>query len=407
MSKKKNVKVKPGLIGWFIYITCSTIFSKFKNRVKINKKAFKNRNKKEGCIVIYNHSCKYDHFFTTAAFGFTRASYVISTHFYFNKLLRVLLKWVRTIPKEQFKSDISTIKKIKRAVQSGVPVAIAPTGQITMHGEQLFVSDTIVKLLKMCNVDVYAIELHGTYFAYPKWRKYPRNVPIHVDFVKVFDKEELKTLSDDEIYRRVCNSINVNDRLEQPIYKYKLKSKGLVEGLETVIHQCPKCFKKEVMATSKDIIYCTSCGNKARMLDNGYLEGIGDHYTIMNTETVWYNWQKQQLVKEILEGNLHIEGNFKLLRNINKPYKLDEVGTGKLVLTNNELYYEGTLNGSYYKKEFKLSAISQFPFEPHHHFDIPDDEGCFEFLPAEGEKFTKIIRFVQAVETLYTLRNEA
>ena len=83
MSKniKKNEKIKPSIIAWLIYSIGSRIYMFFKNRIKVNRKIFKKRNKKEGCIVIYNHASNQDHFLTTIGFGLTRASYVAQVIF--------------------------------------------------------------------------------------------------------------------------------------------------------------------------------------------------------------------------------------------------------------------------------------------------------------------------------------
>lgn len=404
MSKIKKEKNKPNSIIWFIYVSFCKLFVKIKNHTKIDRSIFKSRNKKEGCIILFNHASKYDHFFTSATLGYNPTSYVISSHFYYNRLLKFFLNKVKAIPKEQFKADISTIKKIKRALQNNVPVAIAPAGQITMHGEQLIIDKTIVKLLKMCNVDVYAIQIHGAYFAYPKWRKYARKVKISTNFVKVFSKEELNNLSDEELYYKTCKSIDVNDRLEQTTYRYKLKAPALAEGLETILYKCPKCGMKETLTTKKDMIYCTNCQNAALMSNNGSFEGIGNDYVIMKNEAVWYSYQKSCLLKDIKNNELHIEGRFNLFTNVNQKYLLEKVGEGKIVLTNNEFYYEGLINGYEVRKNFKLESLSQLPFEPNHHFDVPDDEGHFECRPLDNEAPSKVVEFVQAIETLYLYR---
>ena len=48
MSKniKKKEKIKPSMIVWFIYSIGSRIYMFFKNRIKVNRKIFKKRNKK-------------------------------------------------------------------------------------------------------------------------------------------------------------------------------------------------------------------------------------------------------------------------------------------------------------------------------------------------------------------------
>lgn len=403
-ERKKKEKVVPSFLGWLIYVTFGRIYMAFKNRIIVDRKVFKKRNKKEGCLVIYNHASNKDHFFTTFSFGYTRAAYVVTTHFYFSKKIRTVLKLVKAIPKEQFKADITAIKKIKRALQKRIPVAIAPAGQITVHGDALYIDPAFVKLVRMCNVDVYAIRIHGGYYAYPKWRKYRRKSPIHTEFVKVIDKTELNTLTDDEIYQRTCDSIHICDRTEIEKYHYHLKSKGLIEGIEKVLYQCPKCMSKYQMVAHQDILECLGCHNTIKMNEFGLLEGVGDHYTLIQNETDWYKWEQENIKKTILEENFHLEGRFKLFHNLHSQYELEEVGEGKVVLTQNELYYEGTMDQKPVKKQFKLERLTQLPFEVSSHFDIPDDDGCFEFKPIDSERNCVIIEFVQAVEVLSWIR---
>lgn len=403
-NKKKKEKVAPSRLAWFIYVTFGRLYMLFKNRIKVNREVFKNRNKTEGCIVIYNHSSNKDHFFTTFSFGYTRAVYVVTTHFFFSKKIRPLLKWVHAIPKEQFKADIGSIKKIKRALQQNLPVAIAPAGQITVHGDSLMIDPSIAKLIKMCKVDVYAIQIHGSYFAYPKWRKYRRKSPIQTEFVKVFDKTELDDLSDEEIYQKTCAAIDICDRDEIHRFQYHLKSEGLMEGIEKILYQCPKCMSKYQMITHQSLLECKNCLNTIKMNEKGLLEGVGNDYVLMQNETDWYKWEQKNMKNDIQQGKFHLEGKFRLYHNLHKPYDLEEVGIGKLVLTTSTFYYEGTIDGKQVKKEFKLERLSQLPFEVNTHFDIPDDDGCFEFKPVKGERSSIIIEFVQAIEAMYQLR---
>lgn len=405
-EKKKKESVIPNRLAWFIYVTGCRLYMWFHNKVRIDRSVFRKRDKKEGCIVIYNHSSNKDHFITTMCFGHTRAAYVTSSHFYFNKTYRMLLNWVRAIPKEQFKSDIATIKKIKRALQKNLPVSIAPAGQITVHGDPLYIDPSIVKLLKMCKVDVYAIQMHGNYYAYPKWRKYRRKLPIYAKFVKVMDKNDLEHLSDEEIYHHVCDAIAINDRKEQAIYQYQLTSAGLIEGIESILYQCPKCMSKYRNQTTGDTLTCTVCGNQIRMNHQGFLEPVSTDVVMMQNEAEWYKWEQHKMQQAMEKGDFWLEGKFKLLHNLNHSYILEEVGEGKVVLTMNELYYEGTFQDQWIRKDFKLERLQQLPFEVRKHFDIPDDDGCFEFIPAEGEQMAKITEFVQAIEVMSKMRKQ-
>ena len=408
MSKniKKKEKIKPSMIVWFIYSIGSRIYMFFKNRIKVNRKIFKKRNKKEGCIVIYNHASNQDHFLTTIGFGLTRASYVASSHFYYNKTLRIILNMVKAISKEQFKPDIGTIKKIKRALQQKLPITIAPAGQTTMHGDNLRIDKSIVKLLKMCDVDVYAIQLHGAYMAYPKWRKYRRRSPIFINFVKVFTKLDLKTLSDEEIYQKTVDAININDRKEIKEYGYTIQAKSLVKGMEDMLYLCPKCNKMDSILSYKNSLICSNCKNTMTMNKWGKFEGIGNECVVMEDEAVWYEFEKSKFISKLKDNTLYLEGNFDLYYGVNHEYILKKVGTGKVILTNSELYYKGTMYGKEIRKDFKLANIYQIPFETRNHFDLPDDEGYYEFKPTEKEKTTIITKFVQAIDVIAQIRNE-
>ncbi len=401
MSKKNKVdKIVPNGFAWNVYTTFSKFFIRKQNKTKIDRTVFKERNKKEGCIIIYNHQAKNDHFLTSAAFGSTKVAYVVSSHFYFKPKIRMVLGWVKAISKDQFQNDIATIKKIKRALQHNVPIAIAPTGQMSMHGEQLYMDPSIVKLIKMCKVDVYAAQLHGMYFAYPKWMKEKRKVTTHLNFVKVLNKEDLNVLSEEEMYNRLYDSINIIDRKEVDKYGYNLKPKNLLLGIEDMLYRCPKCGEVDTLSTQDNIITCNKCLNSLKMNSRGVFEANSYNAIVMYDEQVWYTWEKNALRREVENNSLHIEGEFAIYNNIREQYVLENLGNGKVVLTNNEFYYEGMYNGEIKRIDFKMNNLTQLPFETRNHFAIPCEEGTFEFQPINGEKPSKIAQFVQSIELL-------
>ena len=52
--KKKKENLKPNGFAWLIYRIYSSIFMKLKFNVKYDRTVFNNRNKSEGCVVLYN-----------------------------------------------------------------------------------------------------------------------------------------------------------------------------------------------------------------------------------------------------------------------------------------------------------------------------------------------------------------
>ncbi len=400
---KKGIK-KPNIFAWIFYTFCSRVFLFFKHHIKYDRKAFKKRNKKEGCIVIYNHDSNFDHYITTASFKYTRTHYVITKHFYFSKKLRKILDIVAAVPREQFKSDITSIKTIKKIIDSGGIITIAPAGQIAVHGEMPYIDKAIVKLLKFCKVDIYALQMHGNYLAYPKWHKVKRSFPLHTNFLKVMSKEDLQTLNDDDIYSTVVECLNFCDLDEQKVNPKVIKSKDLIKGLDNILYYCPKCKSKYTLNAENNRLVCSKCHNTVRMDEYGFLRPVGDDCIMFENEAEWYKYQKELLKKEIKENRLHIESEFLLKRNINDEWTLEDVGTGKLVLTNNSFYYDGTILDKHVLKKFNLEQLIQIPFDVAVRLTVPDDEGTFQFRPLNNPK--QIMEYVQAIDAMRELRQE-
>jgi hypothetical protein len=61
-------------------------------------------------------------------------------------------------------------------------------------------------------------------------------------------------------------------------------------------------------------------------------------------------------------------------------------GAGVITLTNSELFYEGTIAEEKVVKYFKLDQLTQLPFAPASHFEVPDYDASFKFVPTDNIK---------------------
>ncbi len=404
MKKNKKVEnLKPNGLAWNIYQLYSKFTMKKNNQIKYDVEDFKNRDKKSGCIVIYNHFSIKDHFIASGMFGSTRVNYVVSKRFLFKPAIRTVLRIVKAISRDQFKNDTSSILKMKRVIERGGVVCIAPAGQISINGESPYINPIIVKLLKMCKADVYTMQTTGAYLAYPKWGTNKRHYPIHVKCVKTLSKEEVKTLNQDECYDRVYQALNVCDRDYQSKAMIKIKGKNLSAGLENILYICPKCQKKYTIYTKNNDIICSHCGNTITYNEYGFLEGKGNDYVLMQDEALWYNYQKHILIEEIKNKTCYLESKVDLYSNTHHEYKLEKIGSGVLIYNVDSLYYDGTKDGEVIHKEFNLHSIYQLPFAPGERFNIPDEEGLYEFVP---ENLREVIEWVQIVDALNEVKLE-
>ena len=400
MKKKDNIK--PNGLAYFIYYCYSKITAFFRG-YKIDNKVLKEQVKKskqenKGFMVIYNHSGFYDHVAVTAGMAGNKTNYVLAKYFTYQKAIYTVTSMVKSIYKDQFTPDLQAIRKMKRAIDRPGIIAIAPTGQISVDGGDQFMSFGIVKLVRLCKCDVLGYKIQGMHFAKPKWAKTKRKCQVSCEFVKVIDKEELATLSDQEIYNRILEigSLNLQDYQEKTMSV--IKGKDLASGLEGELYMCPKCKQVHKNYTVGDKLICSVCGNTVVYNKFGFLE-VQEGSVGFKREDEWYKFQRDEIKKQLLENDdFHLEGEFSLHRNMIKENVLEEYAVGTVHLTKERLYFEGTVKGEPYSKEFVLKSIFQFPHTTGVSFFVPDDEGPFKFFPTKQN--TLVNHFVQTIEAM-------
>ena len=377
---KKQKSEKPNRAASIVLFLASKVYLFFLGiKVKYNRKVLKEQ--KDGFILIGNHYSSADQFLIGAAVKGKKINFVVSSHFFNDKKTRWLLKLIKAIKKEQFINDITAIRKMKRVIDENGIVYIAPTGQISLMGANNFIPKGIVKLIRLCKGNVVAMRSTGSHLCLPKWGTSKRRYPINIEFINVINKDEIKLLSDEEIYNRIIDSIEVNEYLEQEKVMIPLKGKSLAEGLDGALYICPKCGKKYHMNSKGNELTCTLCGNKVVMNKYGFLEGKTKDDVSYKYPYEWYLYQKRFIRDEIISGDVHVEFDVIMKLHNHEKHGMEEVGTGKLVLTNNEFYYDGKKYGVAYHRDFDLEHISQTPFKPHSHIEVPTQEEFFQFVP--------------------------
>ena len=396
---KSKQKVKP---RWFfnaLFSLLAKLFMFFYGGVKFNRSALKRY--KNGAVLIYNHYSNKDHYIIQAATNFRSVNYVIAGYFFYKKGNVFALRLVRAIRKEQFKPDLIAIRKIKKVIEQKGLVALAPAGQVSVHGASPYISPAIVKLLRYCNTDVIALQIRGAHLRFPKWRQFERKCAINATFVPVIQKQELKDLSDAEIFRRVKDVLDINDYRDQLELKRVIKGKSLMAGIDSILMRCPRCHQKYRHKVEGNELVCTDCGNQVFMDHYGLLHGKSPKDVAFFSEVEWYNYQKERLREEILQNDYCLSGNVELHTDIIDPEKLTLVGSGELILTKTQLYYLGTFDGKKIRKDFNLELLTQLPFSPAQHFQVPDLVGTYIFIP---ENKNQVIEWVQAIDVLREIK---
>lgn len=207
-------------------------------------------------LVLYNHQTGFDQFFV--GLGFKASLYYVASEDIFSigwpaKLIRFL---VNPIPIKKGTSDMRAVLTCRRVVREGGSIAIAPEGNRTYSGTTEDIRPSIAQMAKFLGLPIAFFVMRGGYGVHPRWADRVRGGHIHGEVTRVLEPEEAKAMSDEELYRLICDELWVDERENSE----QNPSRHSAEGLERVLYYCPKCGDFASFSAKGKILTCKACG---------------------------------------------------------------------------------------------------------------------------------------------------
>ena len=317
-------------------------------------------------FLISNHASRLDYIFTGIPMLPARLNYVAGYNEFHRSHLALVFRLLKVIPKKNFTPDIYTVKQISRVIRSGGRVCIFPEGMSSISGANQPVALGTGKLFKHHKVPVYCSVIRGGYLTSPKYNLRDRFGRVEVEFDLLFTPEDLERLTPDEIEEAINRAIYHDDYAWNKLHKhsYNIGDNG-AEDLEDLLFWCPKCGKQHTMATKGNTIFCTECGNGATLTDTYELIPFDDTCVIPETQTEWFNMERQVIREEVEREEFALEENVEL--GILPEYELlknqatsQVVGSGKLRLDRTGLSYTGTRDGAPFTFRIESKALPTY-----------------------------------------------
>ncbi len=346
----------------------------------------------EGPIVLLgSHTGNLDFLFALATVRKKRFHGLVAAHFYRNKRIAWLLNTLRCIRKEQFRADVESIARMKNTIESGESLLIYPEGEVNGTGRTESSNPSIARLAKLLKAPLYAARTHGGYFTRPKWNPVQRKGKVEIEIELIATAEEVKSLSNDELYKRIEEKIKVDDYAWQKQRMIPFGGKNRAHGLSDLLYLCPKCGGECTTVSDGDEICCTRCGNKGIMDEYGFLHPADSSCVIPETVPEWADIERDALRREIADDNFALSAPCYLQYHLDpKTTFHTDVGHGTVTLTHTDITYEGTAEGEQIRLSFPHGGIYKFPFNMGHHFDIPNTVRTISIRPDNpqlNEKF--------------------
>lgn len=285
-------------------------------------------------LIVGNHAQVFDPFFMSLSFKehiYFVASDMIFLHPLFGKLIRFL---VQPIPKTKYRSDIETIRDMKRIVKSGGSIGVFPSGNSAYSGAMLPMDEAIAKLAKLLKIPLLIYRIEGNYLAHPRWAKTPRKGKVTGYVHDMILPDQLKAMSVEALHQRIVTGLDVNDFEIMKGLAYKGKNKALF--IENSFYMCPVCEAFVSLHSEGDTVTCSQCDFNAIAQDDGtFTQGEKTFYPIP-----WFQSQQRILktkLKTLKDEDSVFQDTNETIFEVIRATKKIRLGTGTLRLTKHSL----------------------------------------------------------------------
>lgn len=261
-----------------LYFKCGFTFKKFQH----DKRAY---------LILYNHQTAYDQFFVGYPFK-NKTYYVTSDDLTLIPIISPIIKFlVHIIPYKKASTDFSILRNCRQVASEGGNIAIAPEGNRTFSGKTGYINPTISKMIKFLKLPVAFAIIKGGFGVFPRFSDKTRRGSCAVEVTKVWEYDEYKDLSNDEITDIVKKELYRDESLPDASFK----SKRNAEYIERCIYLCPNCGVVHFKSKG-ETLECPICHSKVRYTDTKQFEKLSGNIEF-KTVSEWYDYQREELKK--------------------------------------------------------------------------------------------------------------
>ncbi len=396
---------QPLVIVWLIWLLSKIMLIGKKYKIeKINMEGVK-----PPYMLLSNHQYFIDFEIAAMATFPHRVNNVVSIDGYYRRPW--LMELIGSIGTRKFTTDLHLIKSINRVLKRGDILSMYPEARYTPCGTTAYLPESLGKLVKMNKVPVVVIKHHGNHLLTPFWNfRKPRKVPLYMTMTQILTADQVKAMSADEINAAIKQAFEYDE------YRYQ-KDNGILitephraEGLHKVLYQCPDCLTESKMASEGTELYCTECGKRWNLNEDGTLTALSGETEFSHIPD-WFDWERQQVCEQIARGEYSFEDEVEVY-SLPRCWRFTHLGKAKITHDpENGFVLEGHYNGAPYRVQRTPIENNSLHVEydycyikPYDCFDISTDKDSFYCYPTKPNVITKL---GFAVEELYRIKHEA
>ena len=396
---------QPLIIVWLIWLLSKIMLIGKKYTIeKINMEGIK-----PPYILLSNHQYFIDFEIAAMATFPHRVNNVVSIDGYYRRPW--LMELIGSIGTRKFTTDLHLVKSINRVLKRGDILSMYPEARYTPCGTTAYLPEALGKLVRMNKVPVVVIKHHGNHLLTPFWNfRKPRKVPLKMTMTQILTAEQVKTMTVDEINTAIREAFVYDEYCYQKENGILITEPYRAEGLHKVLYQCPHCLTESTMASEGTELYCTACGKRWNLNEDGTLIALTGETEFSHVPD-WFDWQRQQVCEQIARGEYSFVDEVDVY-SLPRCWRFEHLGKAKITHDpENGFILMGEYNGAPYRIQRTPIENNSLHIEydycyikPYDCFDISTDKDSFYCYPTKQNVITKL---GFAVEELYRIHHEA
>lgn len=287
---------QPIIIVWLIWLLSR--FALMGKKYKVEK--FNMEGLKPPYMLLSNHMYFVD--FELCAMGTLpyRVNNVVSIDGYYRRPW--LMELIGAICTRKFTMDLGLVKSIRRVLKRGDILSMYPEARYSPCGTTSYMPESLGKLIKLNKVPVVAVVHHGNYLHSPFWNyRKKRKVPLYTTMTQILTAEQVKSMTAEQINEAVKTALDYDDYRYQKENGIKICEPFRAEGMHKILYQCPECMTESKMASKGTEIFCTHCGKRWNLNEDGTLSALEGNTRFTHVPD-WFEWEREQVRQQIISG---------------------------------------------------------------------------------------------------------
>jgi hypothetical protein len=319
-----------------------------------------------------------------------------------------LLELIGSIATRKFTNDMHLVKSINKVISRGDVACIYPEARYSACGITSYIPDSVGKIVKMNKVPLVIAIHRGNHLHTPFWNfRKKRKVPLHTTITQVLTAEQVKSMSVEEINKVIKENFVYDEYKYQKDNNILITEKYRAEGIHKILYQCPHCLTESKMASKGTELYCEECGKRWNLNEDGTLTALNGETEFSHVPD-WYNWEREQVRKQVLNGTYHFEDEVDVY-SFPRCWRFIHLGKAKVTHTiENGFVLEGFYRNEPYRIIRKPLDSNSLHIEydycyikPYDCFDISCEDDQYNCYTTKPNVITKL---GFAVEEIYQLK---